>query len=145
MPFFMSNTLWGFIVSEVFMLIIFATNIAMMVISCSNKVCRMEVFTVRLPLTLFAGWVTTAAILNTTFMLKSWGMWDGKDVTKPGNDISWDWLNFMMFIDEEMWSIILLWFAFVWYTAVSWGIKNPLYGSVFTWASAAILTNLIKE
>lgn len=145
MPFFLTNSLWGFIVSWLIMLVILATNFSLMVISGRNEIWWPEVFTVRIPFALYSGWVTAATVLNTSVMLKSWGMWDGKDETKPGNDISWDWANFMMFMDEEQWSVVVVWLVFVWYEVVSWSERNPLYGSVYTWASSAILLNLIED
>jgi len=91
-----------------------------------------------MPLTVYAGWLTSATILNTTTMLKTWGMNDAP------NGTGWTFLDFMMFIDEETWGILVLWLAFVIYQFVSWEERNPLYGTVFTWALSAILEETLK-
>lgn len=69
LPMYQMNTLWGFIVSWVIMLFILTTDLSMMVISMRNEVWWLEVFLVRVPLSMYAGWITVATILNTVFML----------------------------------------------------------------------------
>jgi len=52
------------------------TNIVMMTISDREEVWWPEILFIRAPFSIYTGWVTAATILNTTYMLKSWGMAD---------------------------------------------------------------------
>jgi hypothetical protein len=53
-----------------------ATAMVLMVISDWNEVWWVEILFVRMPFTIYAGWLTSATILNTTGMLKTWGVID---------------------------------------------------------------------
>lgn len=64
LPVFMSNTLWGFIVSWVLIIGILLTDLSLMVIAGRNEVWWLEVFTIRLPFSLYSGWITAATIIN---------------------------------------------------------------------------------
>jgi len=98
---------------------------------------------VRLPFSVYSGWVTGAMVLNTFYMLKSWGMHD--DYKFDTSRVWWEWLQPMMFIDEEDWTIVALWAVGVFYEVVAWWERNPVWGSVFTWATSAILSKNIKK
>ena len=50
-----------------------------------------------------------------------------------------------MFMSEEDWTILVLWAVEVFFELSSWWERNPLWGSVFTWASGAILANNIEK
>ena len=50
-----------------------------------------------------------------------------------------------MFMSEEDWTILVLWGVEVFFELSSWWERNPLWGSVFTWASGAILANNIEK
>lgn len=76
LPIFQSNTLWGFIIGEVLCIFGWVTAVAMMVIADRSDLWWAEVFTLRLPFSVYAGWLTSATALNTAFMFKSWGMTD---------------------------------------------------------------------
>lgn len=138
-PVWLMGDMWSFIVSDVLVWIMWVTAMAMMVIANRNKVWWLEVPLVRMPLTVYAGWLTSATILNTTIMLKTWGINDNPDGR------GWTFMDFMMFIDEEAWGIIVLWAAFMIYQFVSWEERNPLYGTVFTWALSAILEETLRQ
>lgn len=112
----------------------------MVVISGRNKVWWPEVFAVRLPLSMYAGWITAAMILNCSYMAKSIGF------TDPGANPSQaypDWGDIGM--SEEYWSIIIVWVALLIYTAAAWSERNPMLGGVYLWAGAAILENLVTN
>lgn len=149
LPFFQSNTTWGFIVSEVMILFLWASAVSLMVIADRTDLWWVEIFTVRLPFSVYAGWLTSATALNTAFMFKSWGMEDEPlyITTFNGNFVTpgWTWMDYMMFLDEEEWVTILLWFVFVVYEVIAWVERNPVYGMVFGWAGAAVVAYTAEE
>merc|ERR1719331_570165 len=115
-----------------------ATAVALMAIADRFDLWWVEIFTMRLPFSLYAGWLTSATALNTAFMLKSWGMsdepfiinkWNGDGSSYPYY-VGWTWMDFMMFMSEESWVCVLLWFVFLVYEVISWVERNPLYGAV---------------
>lgn len=118
-----------------------------MVISQRFEMWWLEVFLVRLPFSIYSGWVTGATVLNTAYMLKSWGMADDPNrVRKYTSYASWDWAYPLMeILTEEEWTIVALWMVEVFNEAVSWWERNPAWGSVYTWASAAILVNNVQN
>jgi hypothetical protein len=119
----------------------------MMIVAQRFEAWWLEVIMVRLPFSVYSGWVTGATILNTLYMLKSFGMADDPkiDNNKNGGDGWWDWAKPAMFIDEENWTIIVLWAVDIFFEIISWWERNPVWGSVFTWASSAILSKNIKK
>ena len=118
-----------------------------MIISQRFESWWLEVLMVRLPFSVYSGWVTGATILNTLYMLKSFGMSDKKmvDSSKNAGAGWWDWAQPLMFINEESWTIITLWAVEIFFEVISWWERNPVWGSVFTWASSAILANNIGK
>jgi hypothetical protein len=123
------------------------SNTALMVISQRYESWWLEVLMVRLPFSVYSGWVTGATVLNTLYMLKSWGMSDSPKLGpgKNGGAGWWQWASDMMFLSEEEWTIVTLWAVEVFFEIISWWERNPVWGSVFTWASSAILDNNIKK
>jgi len=113
-----------------------------MVITDHNEVWWPEVFLVRLPITIYTGWISSATILNTTYMLKSLGM---NDPGRPTSRIASDLLSFMMVMTEENYTFIIVWVAGLIYNLACWEERNPVYGMVFMWALSAILDNAIKK
>jgi hypothetical protein len=71
--------------------------------------------------TIYAGWLTSATILNTSGMLKAWGL----------NETS---LN----IDESHWGVVILIVAACVYIAAGYMYGNPLYCLIYIWALFAI-------
>ena len=102
LPVFQSNTLWGFIVGWVLLVGIWLTNTALMVISQRNHSWWLEVLMVRLPFSIYSGWVTGATVLNTAYMLKSWGMADEPNRVRPltPTNETWTWAYPLMVISE---------------------------------------------
>lgn len=98
---------------------------------------------VRVPFSVYSGWVTCATVLNTVYMLKSWGAADNLKyvLNKNGGAGWWHWMKPIMFMNEHEWSIAILWMVEIFVDVLAWWMRNPVWGSVFTWASAAILNN----
>jgi len=115
------------------------------VISGRNDVWWLEVLVVRMPFALYGGWVTAATILNTAYMFKSWGMADPATVAIPHNAKAWKWMDFMMFMSEETWTVLAIWAAEVWYEIFAYEERNPFYGSVLIWVVSAILENTVTN
>jgi len=70
-------------------------------------------------MSIYAGWLSSATILNVVFFLKSIG------------------LN----TNENLWTKIVLSIAFLIYNSYSFTERNPLFGAVFIWALIAIKDN----
>lgn len=112
----------------------------MMVITDHNEVWWPEILFVRAPITLYTGWITAATILNTSYMLKSWGMADDLFDATGLDHLTWGkWMTFG--IDEIFWAMLIIGVANVIYGTVSWVERNPLYGAVWIWALSAIIEN----
>lgn len=118
---------------------------ALIVISGRNDVWWLEILVVRAPFSLYGGWVTAATILNTVYMLKSWGMADQPTLAKPLNPKAWKWADFMMFMSEETWTCLTVWGAEIFYEIFSYEERNPFYGSVFIWVLSALLENNVTN
>merc|ERR1711990_755626 len=86
LPTFQSNTQWGFIMSWLLIVCLWITNTYMMVISQRFETWWVEVLVMRIPFSIYSGWVTCATVLNTFYMLASWGMKD-----TPIVDFKYDW------------------------------------------------------
>jgi len=85
-----------------------------------------EFVSLRLGLSIYSGWLTTALILNITYTLKCFGF---KDPALGS-------------FDEECWTILILWVAFFIYNVVTYVEDNAAYGCVFIWVIFAIMKNL---
>ena len=127
---FQQDTVWGFVISMIDIIAVFATNIIMMMRATSSSVNVVEWIGMRGGFSIYAGWVTAALILNATYMLKSLGVSDpifGGAVT------------------EEQITIAILWIALLIYNAEAYIDRNPLYGSVFIWVIMAIRNNVVEN
>lgn len=76
LPMFQSNSQWGFIASWVDILLIWLTNIYMLGVSSRNESWWLEALMVRIPFSVYSGWITCATVLNSVYMLMSWGATD---------------------------------------------------------------------
>jgi hypothetical protein len=74
-------------------------------------------------MSIYAGWLTTATILNSAFLLKSLGF-DQHNVK-----------------NEIFWSKTILSVAFIIYNSYSFIERNPLFGAIFIWVLVAIKDN----
>jgi len=97
-------------ISTFFISAFLATALYMLWISHRNNVNAAEFVTIRVMLSLLAGWVTAATILNISIVLKDAGM-----------------------TGEKTWGWIILIVAFVIYSAFVLIERNFLYGAVFVW------------
>lgn len=137
LPLFQVNTGWGFIVSWLVMLCLLVTAYMMMAIADREAIWWPEILLVRAPFSIYAGWLTGATLLNTSYMLKSFGMADD-DFNRKGVDIQ-DWGKWMLFgYTEQHYAAVALTVAFIVVTVTSWVERNPLYGAVGIWALTAI-------
>lgn len=66
MPIYLTTSVWGLIVCFAMILLMLVTNLYIMIVSDFAEVWWLEVFTVRIPFSIYAGWITSATILNTT-------------------------------------------------------------------------------
>ena len=65
LPVYQTNTLWGFFVGWLLMVIQITTALTLLTIVDANKMSWTEVFVVKLPFSIYAGWMTVAFILGT--------------------------------------------------------------------------------
>lgn len=82
-----------------------------------NNLNTFETISAYTAFSMYAGWVTTATILNITFCLKGVGFEMGSNV-----------------------SCYILWIVQIIYMVVSYKEQNVVYGSVWLWAAFAILS-----
>ena len=116
------------------------TGLGVMIVADQCEVWWPEVFVVRIPWSIYTGWLVAATILSTTAMLKSWGMRDPQTQSwYDANPDAWTFMTPLMFISEEEWSIMLLWFAEVFVEVVAWANRDPIFGLVFAWAAVAVI------
>jgi hypothetical protein len=97
------------------------TAVIVMGISLEGKLNFTEIVGMRCGWTIYSGWLTVATILNTGFVLKSYGL----DETE-------------MNIDESSWAVATLLAALGVYVYVSYSLRNPLYAGIFIWVLFAI-------
>jgi hypothetical protein len=145
-PFALDTDKWSLIVGTVVIWIMLATGLACMMIADQSEVWWPEVFLVRIPFSLYSGWLIAANLLTTSTMLKSWGMRDPQtDEWNAENPDAWTFLTPLMVISEEEWCSIVLWLAEIFVEVVAWGDRNPVFGSVFAWAAAAVISETVRE
>ena len=124
---FQANTTAGYTIATVEICGLLYTCLALMMKTTrAESLTTTEWFGMKLGFSLYAGWVTSATILNFCYMLKCFGM-------KEPN------------YDEENWAKIMLWTAFVVYNAATFAEGNPIFGSVYIWTLFAIRNNSMKE
>lgn len=113
----------------------------MWVIAGRTESWWLEALLVRVPFSVYSGWVTCATVLNSVYMFMSWGAVDSLkySVSKNGGNGWWSWFQPMMFLSEDEWGSIIILTVEVFINVLAWWSRNPIWGSVFTWASAAIL------
>lgn len=147
LPVFQSNSQWGFIVGWVLLVGIWMTNTAMMVISQRTESWWLEALLVRVPFSVYSGWVTCATVLNTVYMFMSWGAVDSLkfSVGKNNGNGWWSWLEPIMFINQNEWTIVIEWTLMIFFEIVAWWERNPVWGGVLAWAGSAILNNQIDK
>jgi len=76
LPIYQSNTGIGFFVAEIVIIFMLMTALWGMVVSGRMPVTPVELFTVRAPFSIYAGWLSAATILNSSYLLIFMGMKD---------------------------------------------------------------------
>jgi len=92
---FSFNTEKTFFISTLPMFLILYTCIMIMLASTKENVNVFEFICLRTSMSVYAGWVTIATVLNVSFIFKAYGWSDN-------NNMRWD---------EETWGIIILYVA----------------------------------
>ena len=117
---------WAYIMSDISIIGMLWTAAMMMSLSTTKNTNWVEWLSMRGTFSLYAGWLTAATILNTTIILRSYG-------------VDQAWLTSVLpGLTEEHITIAILWVAFAIYNARAYMDWNPLYGSVFIWVIIAI-------
>jgi hypothetical protein len=75
-PFALTNTQWSWIVGTLVIMAMLVTSLAVMIMADQSEVWWPEVLLLRIPWSLYTGWLVAATTLSTSFMLKTWGMRD---------------------------------------------------------------------
>lgn len=145
LPVFQTYTGEGFIFGFILLVTIWITNFAMMFFADHATFNWLEVLCVRLGLSIYTGWTTGATVLNSIYMFKYYGANNNKVYMGPGGGQG-DLAFLMEYLNEEEWGVIIIWCVFVLVNLISFGERNPLYGSVLIWVSGAIFekTNSLK-
>jgi protein-S-isoprenylcysteine O-methyltransferase Ste14 len=93
--------------------------------SSKVKVSVTELIGLRIGFSIYAGWLTTATILNVMFVLKSFGLY-ADPLEKEA---------------ETKFGVAVLCFAECLFIGLSLWLRNPLYAAVWLWAMGAIRNN----
>ena len=75
-PLALETSQWSLILSTLVIWAMLVTGLAVMTIADQTQVWWPEVFIVRMPWSIYTGWLIAATVLSTSSMLKSWGMRD---------------------------------------------------------------------
>jgi len=102
------------------------TAVMFMEMTNSDSVNWFECISMRAGFGIYAGWITGATILNSAIVQKSMGL--------QTTYASWG-------LSEDTISIIVLWVAFLIYTARAFIHNNPMFGSVFIYTTLSIYLN----
>ena len=97
---FQTGTLTGFVISFIDMLALLATCLFMMMKATRSNVNTTEAISMRIGFTLYAGWVSSATILNASYILAGLGMREPR-------------------YNEEKWTVIILWVGFAIYNVAA--------------------------
>ena len=120
------NKTAGFICSNLIIIVMLATALLMAKRAVNAKLNWPEWIGFRLGMSIYAGWLSAATILNTAISLKVSGAAKG-----------WN---------EEGWSIAILWVAFVIYCGNALIHQDPVYAGVYIWACNGIKSqNTLKS
>jgi hypothetical protein len=106
--------------SLVLMVIILLCLIAIHRITHAADLSRQDRFFVRLPFSVYFGWITVATIANVTTLLVSW-KWDGFGIA------------------ESVWTVIVLLVGLLISGIIVYRYRNMAYGFVIVWAYLGII------
>jgi hypothetical protein len=128
-----ANTLWLFSwhydiisLSMLLMIVILLCLIKINQLTGKMKLSAKEKFFVRLPFSVYFGWITIATIANATTLLVSWG-WDGFGLT------------------QSVWAAIIIIVGTIIGSAVIYKHKDTAYGLVLIWAYIGILIKHLSQ
>jgi len=124
---FLTNSGAGFYLALIDIIVMLVTGYKLMAASMRNSVNWIEFITMRIGFSIYSAWLVAATILNITFVLK----WTIKGDPKTGF-----WEN------EEAYGIVVVWLAFLLYNFVSYYDKNPVFGLIYLWVLAAIMSDI---
>lgn len=106
--------------SVLLMLIIFASLIIIILTINNLSLTKKESFWLKVPFSVYFGWINVALIANITGFLVDTG-WEGFGLS------------------ETVWTIIILLVGLIIGGTTTWRLKNRAYGIVFVWAYLGIL------
>jgi hypothetical protein len=123
----LANMAWVFLwhyqwvgISVVVMLVLLISLIVIRQKLQNMSLSKKEQFFLRLPFSIYFGWITIATIANITTFLVSIG-WDGFGIR------------------EEIWTVIVLLVGLVIGALTTWKLQDIAYGGVILWAYVGIL------
>ncbi len=122
-----ANSLWIFAwhylkigVSLLLMLVMFASLITIVLTINNLSLNKKEKFWLRVPFSIYFGWINIALIANITSFL-----------------VSTNWKGFGL--SETVWTVAILIVGLIIGGTTTWRLKNRAYGLVFVWAYLGIL------
>lgn len=128
-----ANALWLFSwhydilsLSMLLMIVILLCLIKINQLTSKMKLSFKEKFFVRLPFSIYFGWITIATIANATILLISWG-WDGFGLA------------------QSAWAVIIIIVGTIIGSAVIYKHKDTAYGLVLIWAYIGILIKHLSQ
>ena len=114
----------AFIFGLIIIIALLVVTVIIMDYSGTSRVNVTELIVVRIGFSIYAGWLTTATILNTVLVLISAGLTDDN-----------------LGIDESLFSCLTMIAGELIYMGASYRYKNPAYACVFIWVLIAIRDN----
>jgi len=119
---FQSDTVATFWIAEVVIVLMLASALWILYCSCWARLSLWELIGLRIGFTIYCGWLTAATLLGAAIAGKASGM---SDATYG--------VGF-----EENGAIVLLWVAWILYSAGAIWLQNPLFAAVMFWPFSAI-------
>ena len=132
---FTQDTKRAFLLGFVIIIALLFTCIRIMMLSCRAEFNTFEAIVIRGGFSFYAGWVTAATALNFMYWQKQ-----DNDLVPP-EDEKYQLEKENKDHNEAQFSIKVLYFVALWYTAWSIEELNPLYGLVLLWTLKAIEVN----
>jgi hypothetical protein len=129
----MANTIWIFAwhykiieLSLIMMLVILGSLISISIILKRQRLSNAEYFLVKVPFSVYFGWITVATIANITTQLVDWG-WNGFGMS------------------NQVWTIIVLAAGLAIGISTILSNRDWAYGLVLIWAYAGILVKHLSQ
>ena len=119
------GTLFAYLAALLEIIMLLVNTTFMMMKSTRTSVNIIEWIALRAGMSIYAGWLTAATILNATIAIQRAGFMEPN----------------LPFGTEQQWTAFTLWVALLVYEAGMISEKNPIFGAVFVW----VLTAIIEE